>query len=77
MTTYFECKVNFTDNQKSKLALAIKKASPLTLRLKHSNLPGNGELMLAKRQITRIQKSIANGTGTDIKISKTQISENQ
>lgn len=39
MTTYFECKVNLTDNQKSKLALAIKKASPLTLRLKHSNLP--------------------------------------
>ena len=29
--------------------------------------------MLTKRQIAKIQKSISNGTGTDIKISKTQI----
>ena len=31
--------------------------------------------MLTKRQIVKIQNSIANGTGTDIKISKTQISK--
>ena len=30
--------------------------------------------MLTQRQITRIQKSLANGTGTNIKISETQIS---
>ena len=47
--------------------------TPLTLRLKHSNLSGNDELMLTKTQISRIQKSLANGTGADIKISKTQI----
>ena len=29
--------------------------------------------MLTKRQIDKIKKSIANGTGSDIKISKTQI----
>ena len=29
--------------------------------------------MLTKRQISKIKKSIANGTGSDIKISKTQI----
>ena len=29
--------------------------------------------MLSQRQIAKIQKSLANGTGTDIKISKTQI----
>ena len=29
--------------------------------------------MLTKRQIAKIEKSIANGTGTDIKISKSQI----
>ena len=28
--------------------------------------------MLTKRQIAKIQKSISNGSGTDIKISKTQ-----
>ena len=53
---------------------AIKNKSPLTLRLKHSHLRGSDELMLTRRQIARIKKSLANGKGTDIKISKTQIS---
>ena len=47
--------------------------TPLTLRLKHSNLTRNDELMLTTRQLKRIQKSLNNGTGADIKISKTQI----
>ena len=38
MTTYFEYSVNLTNSQKSKLASAIRNKSPLTLRLKHSNL---------------------------------------
>ena len=62
-----------TNIQKSKLASALKNKSPLTLRLKHSNIRGADELMLTKRQIAKIQKSISNGTGTDINISKTQI----
>ena len=73
MTTYIEYGVKLTDGQKSKLASAIINQSPLTLRLKHSHLQGSDELMLTKRQIDKIKKSIANGTGTDIKISKTQI----
>ena len=73
MISYIEYGVNLTDNQKSNLASAISNKTPLTLRIKHSNLRGNDELMLTKRQIVKIQKSLANGTGTDIKISKTQI----
>ena len=73
MTTYIEYGVVLTDNQTSKLASAIRNKSPLTLRLKHSHLRGSDELMLTKRQIAKIQKSISNETGTDIKISKTQI----
>ena len=73
MTTYFEYGVTLTDGQKSKLASAIVNQSPLTLRLKHENLRGSDELMLTKRQINKIEKSLANGTGSDIKISKTQI----
>ena len=73
MTTYFEYGVKLTDGQKSKLASAIKNKSPLTLRLKHSHLQGSDELMLTQRQITKIKKSLRNGTGSDIKISKTQI----
>ena len=73
MTSYFEYKVNLTDNQKRSLASAVNNRSPLTLRIKHSNLTGNDELMLTKTQLKRIQKSLNNGTGVDIKISKTQI----
>ena len=73
MTTYFEYGVKLTDGQKSKLASAIRNKSPLTLRLKHSHLRGSDELMLTKRQIAKIKKSLANGTGSDIKISRTQI----
>ena len=73
MTTYFEYGVNLTDNQKRSLASAMNNRAPLTLRLKHSNLTGNDELMLTKTQLKRIQKSLNNGTGADIKISKTQI----
>ena len=73
MTTYIEYGVKLTDGQKSKLASAILNKSPLTLRLKHEHLRGSDELMLTKRQISKIKKSISNGTGSDIKISKTQI----
>ena len=73
MSSYIEYRVTLTDGQKSKLASAILNQSPLTLRLKHSHLRGSDELMLTQRQINKIKKSIANGTGSDIKISKTQI----
>ena len=73
METYIEYGVTLTDGQKTKLLSSIKNKSPLTLRLKHSQLLGSDELMLTKRQILKIQKSLANGTGTDIKISKSQI----
>ena len=73
MSTYIEYGVKLTDGQKSKLVTAIRNKSPLTLRLKHGHLSGPDELMLTQRQISKIKKSIANGTGSDIKISKTQI----
>ena len=74
MTTYIEYGVKLSDGQKSKLLSAIRNKSPLTLRLKHSHLRGPDELMLTKRQIDKIKKSIANKTGSELKISKTQIS---
>ena len=73
MTTYIEYGAMLSPNQKSKLIGAIKNKSPITLRLKHSHLHGSDELMLTKRQIAKIKKSLASGTGSDIKISKTQI----
>ena len=43
------------------------------VELRYNQLNGEDELILTKRQITKIKKSIENGTGTDIKISQTQI----
>ena len=74
MTSYIEYGVTLSNGQKSKLLSAIQNKSPLTLRLKNSHLQGSDELMLTQRQINKIKKSLANGTGSDIKISKTQIS---
>ena len=73
MSTYIEYSVTLTDGQNTKLASTIKNNSPLTLRLKHSHLQGPDELMLTSRQINKRRKSLRDGTGTDIKISKTQI----
>ena len=74
MTTYFEYGVDLTDNQKSKLASAIKKKKFTSNSwIKTSHLRGSDELMLTKRQFAKIQKSIANGTGTDMKMSSAQI----
>ena len=73
MTTYIEYGVKLSNGQKSKLSRAIEKRSAITLRLKHSHLKGPDELMLTQSQIAKIKKSIANGTGSDIKISQTQI----
>ena len=73
MASYIEYGVTLTDGQKKKLSRAIEKRSAITLRLKHSHLKGSDELMLTQSQIAKIKKSIANGTGSDIKISQTQI----
>ena len=73
MANYFEYGVTLTDGQKSKLASAILNKSPLTLRLKHSHLRGSDELMLTKRQINKIEKSLRDDTGSDINISKLRL----
>ena len=73
MATYIEYGVTLTDGQKSKLLRAIQKRSAIKLRLKHSHLQGPDELMLTQRQLAKIKKSLANGTGSDINISQTQI----
>ena len=73
MATYIEYGVTLTDGQKSKLLRAIQKRSAIKLRLKHSHLQGPDDLMLTKRQLAKIKKSLANGTGSDINISQTQI----
>ena len=72
-TTYFPYGVNLSQGQLHKLKKAYDDNSEITIRLGKSDLSGPHEMMLTKTQINRISKAQKNGTGTDIKISKTQI----
>jgi len=71
--TYIQYAVNVSAGQKEKLTKALLNKSAITRRLTKSDLTGSDELMLTKTQLKRIQKAMNNGTGVDLKTSKTQI----
>ena len=43
---------------------------PINIRLNNKSLIGPDNLLLTKRQFNKIQKSLNNGTGTDLKLKK-------
>ena len=71
--SYVKYGVKLSAGQKEKLAKALSNKSAITIRLTKSDLTGNHELMLTRTQLKRVQKAMNNGTGVDLKISKTQI----
>ncbi|CAH3023849.1 unnamed protein product, partial [Porites evermanni] len=56
-----------------KLSRAYNNNSAITIRLTRNELSGPHELMLTKTQINKLKKAMSQGTGSDIKVSKTQI----
>lgn len=72
--TYTTHSVTLTDGQKQNLAKAFEHKCELTIRLKNNQLRGDFPLMLTSTQIKNINKAINNGTGIDIRITKTQMS---
>ena len=71
--TYVKYGVKLSIGQKQRLAKALSQKSAVTIRLSRSDLSGNDYLNLTKTQLKRLQKAMKNGTGADLKISKTQI----
>ena len=71
--SYIKYGVNLSNGQKDKLARALSNKSAITIRLTKSDLTGSDDMMLTKTQLKRIKKAMSNGTGVDLKISKTQI----
>ncbi|CAH3142293.1 unnamed protein product, partial [Porites evermanni] len=59
--------------QLEKLSRAYNNNSAITIRLARNELSGPHELMLTKSQINNLKKAMSQGTGSDFKISKTQI----
>lgn len=71
--TYVKYGVNLSIGQKQRLAKALSQKSAVTIRLSKNDLAGNDHLNLTQTQLKRLQKAMKNGTGADLKISKTQI----
>ena len=72
--------VKLSNSQLNKLKSAIKIETEVVLRLS-SNMIGDNEtnfphkLLLTNRQVANLRKAFANHLSTDIKFSKTQLSE--
>ena len=75
MTKYYPYGVSLSKGQLEKLSRTYNNTSAITIRLARYELSGPHELMLtiAKTQIKKLRKAMSQGTGSDIKISKTQI----
>ena len=74
MTTYYPNKISLSDGQRVRLAQAMGPGNAVSLRFKTEAITGGSDtLHLTARQIKKIQRAIANNTGVDIDMSKTQI----
>ena len=82
MTQYNSLNIKLSNSQLNKLKLSIKNETDVVLRIS-SNMVGNSngntnfphDLLLTNRQVANICKAFANNLSTDIKLSKTQLSE--
>ena len=73
MTKYYAYGVSLSKDQLEKLSRAYNNDSAITIRLARNELSSPHELMLTKTQINKLRKAMSQGTGSDIKISKSQI----
>ena len=67
MSTTIKHGVKLTNYQKK---IIMKGNFPINIRLNNKSLIGPDNLLLTKRQFNQIQKSINNGTGTDLNLKK-------
>ena len=81
MTQYNSLNVKLSNSQLNKLKSSTKNETAVVLRIS-SNMVRNSndntdfthELLLTNRQVANIRKGFAKNTSTDIKLSKTQLS---
>ena len=73
MTNYFFYGVSLSKVQLEKLSRAYNNNSAITIRIANNELSDPHELMLTKAQINKLKKTMSQGVGSDIKLSKTQI----
>ena len=79
MTQYNSLNVKLLNSQLNKLKSAIKNESEVVLRLSSNMIVDDAtnfshKLLLTNRQVANLRKAFANNLSTDIKLSKTQLS---
>lgn len=73
MTQLHSHGVHLSKAQHQKIHRALKKGTPLSLRLTHKHLTGAHELHLTKTQKKRLQNHQAKGEGADLHLTHKQI----
>ena len=78
MVEYKTINVKLSDSQLNKLENAVKNKKETTLRMNARMFNGNNiphELLLTRRQTTKLRNGIENNMSTDIKLGKAQMSK--
>ena len=78
MVEYNTVNDKLSNSHLNKLKSAVKNRQGTSLRINARMLSANNlphELLLTKRQTTKLRNAIENNTSTDIKLSKAQISK--
>ena len=78
MVEYNKVNVTLSDSYLNKLKTAVKNQTGETLRMNIKMFNGNNlthELLLTKRQRTKLSNVLENNMSTDVKLSKAQISQ--
>ena len=78
MVEYSKVNVKLSDTQLKKLKTAVKNKTGTTLRINLKMFNGNDfphELLLTRKQKTKLRNVLSNNMSTDLKLSKAQISK--
>ena len=78
MVEYSKVNVKLSDSQLNKLKSAVGNQTRVILKMNMRMFNGKNlsdELLLTRRQTTKLRNAIGNNMSTDIKLSKTQISK--
>ena len=73
--SYLRHSVTLSENQKKKLADAIKHGQGVTIRLSYNELTGSNPILITSQQLAKINKARLQKKGVELKFSKTQLSK--
>ena len=73
ISKYYSYGVSLSKGQLERLSRAYNNNTAITIILAKNKLSGPHELMLTNTQSNKLKKAMSQGTGSDIKISRTLI----